>query len=445
MRTVELIRRKRDGGKLSSGEIDSLIQGFVAGEIPDYQMSALLMAIYLRGMDEEETFHLTEAMARSGKELKFDVAGFVGDKHSSGGVGDKVSLVLVPLIASAGLFMGKLSGRGLGHTGGTIDKLESIPGFRAEMSLERFKRQVEEIGAAIAESSTEVAPADHKLYALRDVTGTVGSLPLIASSIMSKKLAVGSDGIVLDVKLGKGALIRDPVQAEGLARMMVEIGRRAGRKMAALITAMDQPLGKAVGNALEVKEAIGALRGEGPADLEELCLELGGELLLMAGEAGTRGEAKGKLRRRLRDGSAFVKFQELVEHQGGDPRTLEDLDLLPRAEHHLEVRAARSGSIVELDALEIGEAAHLLGAGRTVKGEEIDPAVGIELLKKVGDRVEEGEPLARIHYNSRERGSEARAKVERAFLIGPEPPEPELEPLIRSRIRCSSSKSKGER
>jgi pyrimidine-nucleoside phosphorylase len=431
-KVVDLIRKKRDGERLSQEEIEYLVQGYVRDETPDYQMSALLMAIYLRGMDERETFDLTEAMARSGTQLEFDVEGFVADKHSSGGVGDKVSLVLVPLIASMGLFIGKLSGRGLGHTGGTIDKLESIPGFRAEMSLERFKKQVEEIGTAIAESSSEIAPADHKLYALRDVTATVGALPLIASSIMSKKLAVKSDGIVLDVKVGKGALMKTLPQAEELAELMVELGQRAGREIAALITGMDQPLGRMVGNALEVTEALETLQGAGPKDLEELCLELGAELLLMAGEAGSRGEATGKLEEKLRNGEALAKFQELVAYQGGDPQVLEDGKLLPQAEAKAEVKAPQSGYIVEFDALLIGEAAHLLGAGRTVKGEPIDHAVGIELLRKVGDHVARDEPLALIHYNSVEKLPEAQAKVERAFTLGPEPPAPP--PLIRGRI-----------
>jgi len=429
---VDLIRKKRDGERLSQEEIDYLIQGYLRGEIPDYQMSALLMAIYLRGMDEEETFHLTTTMARSGRQLEFDVEGFVADKHSSGGVGDKVSLVLVPLIASMGLVIGKLSGRGLGHTGGTVDKLDSIPGFRAEMSLERFKKQVEEIGAAIAESSAEIAPADHKLYALRDVTATVGALPLIASSIMSKKLAVKSDGIVLDVKTGKGALMPTLSQAEELAELMVELGRRAKRKIAAMLTGMDQPLGRMVGNALEVREAVAALQGEGPPDLEELCLELGAELLLMAGEARRRDEAKGKLREKLRDGSALAKLQELITYQGGDPRALEDGELLPRARAKVEVRAPQSGYIAEVDALLIGKAAHLLGAGRTVKGGPIDHAVGVELLRKVGDRVEQGEPLALIHYNSEGKLTEAQDKVEQAFSISPE--RSSSPALIRGRI-----------
>jgi len=432
METVELIRKKRDGGRLSSEEIAYFIEGYVRDEIPDYQMSALLMAIYLRGMDTEEAFHLTEAMARSGEQLKFDVAGFVADKHSSGGVGDKVSLILVPLIASAGLFIGKLSGRGLGYTGGTIDKLESIPGFRAEMPLGKFKRQVEEIGAAIAESSSEIAPADHKLYALRDVTATVGSLPLIASSIMSKKFSIKSDGIVLDVKVGRGALMKSLPQAEELAGLMVELGQRAGHKTVALLTAMDQPLGRMVGNALEVKEAIAALQGTGPPDLEDLCLELGAELLLMAGEAETKEEAQAKLRERLRDGRALAKFQELIEHQGGGPRALEDEEILPQAKARKEVQAPRSGYVIELNALAIGEAAHLLGAGRAIKDEPIDHAVGIELLKKQGDRVARGEPLALIHYSSIERLPPAQARVERAFSLGLEPPAPA--PLIRGRI-----------
>lgn len=432
MRTVDLIQKKRDGGRLSPEEIAYLIQGSVDDKIPDYQLSALLMAIYLRGMDEEETLHLTEAMARSGKRLKFDVEGFVADKHSSGGVGDKVSLVLVPLIASAGLFIGKLSGRGLGYTGGTIDKLETLPGFRAALSLPAFKRQVEEIGAAIAESSSEIAPADHKLYALRDATATVSSLPLIASSIMSKKLAIESDGLVLDVKVGRGALMEAEERAEELARLMIELGRRAGRKMAALITAMDQPLGKMVGNALEVREAVATLQGSGPQDLEELCLELGAELLLMARVVQGKAEALERLRAKLHDGSALAKFQELVERQGGDPRALEDPKLLPQASHSLEVKAPRSGYVTELDALAIGEAAHLLGAGRAVKGQALDHAVGIELLKKAGERVVRNELLALIHYNSAERLALAEQKVEGAFAIGPKPPAPA--PLIRKRV-----------
>jgi pyrimidine-nucleoside phosphorylase len=430
--TVGLIRKKRDGESLSPEEIDYLIQGLVRGEIPDYQIAALLMAAYLKGLDQEETFHLTEAMAQSGEQLRFDAAPFVADKHSSGGVGDKVSLVLIPLIASAGLLIGKLSGRGLGHTGGTIDKLESIPGFRASLSLAKFKRQVEKVGAAIAESSDEVAPADHKLYGLRDVTATVGSLPLIASSIMSKKLAIKSDGIVLDVKVGKGALMQTSAQAEQLAQLMVRIGHRAGRKMAALVTAMDQPLGRMVGNALEVKEALLTLRGQGPKDLEELCLALGAELLLMAEQAHTRDQAKEKLRKQLRNGAAWAKFEQLVEHQGGDPRALEDEKLLPQAREREEVRTSRSGYIVELDALCIGEAARLLGAGRTVKGEPIDYAVGIELSQKRGDQVEEGEPLATIYHNSKERLTRAQAMILQGLSIGPEPPPPAA--LIRGRI-----------
>ncbi|MCR4403841.1 MAG: thymidine phosphorylase [Candidatus Acetothermia bacterium] len=432
MRTIDLIQKKRDGGRLTREEIAQLIAGFVREEIPDYQMSALLMAIYLRGMDREETLDLTEAMARSGRRLKFDVDGFVADKHSSGGVGDKVSLVLVPLIASAGLFIGKLSGRGLGHTGGTIDKLESIPGFCAALPLAEFKRQVAEVGAAIAESSSEIAPADHKLYALRDATATVSSLPLIASSIMSKKLAIDSDGLVLDVKVGRGALMETEERAEELARLMVDLGQRAGRKTAALITAMDQPLGRMVGNALELREALSALEDQGPQDLEELTLELGAELLLMAGQAHTRDEGKTKLRQKLRDGSALAKLQELVARQGGDPRALEDPELLPQARGRLEVKARQPGYIKELDALAIGEAAHLLGAGRTAKGQALDHAVGIELLKKVGDHVALGEPVALVHYNSEERLALAKSKVEAAFTVGAEPPAPEA--LIRKRI-----------
>lgn len=429
---VRLIARKRDGGELTAEEIDFLIQNYVAGEIPDYQMSALLMAIYLNGMSAQETFWLTEAMARSGRQLKFDVDGFVGDKHSSGGVGDKVSLVLLPLVAAAGIHIGKLSGRGLGHTGGTIDKLESIPGFRATLSLEEFKAQVERHGLAISESTDEIAPADHKLYALRDVTATVGSLPLIASSIMSKKLAVKSDGIVLDVKVGRGALMRELEQARELARMMVEIGRRAGRKITALITAMDQPLGRAVGNAIEVREAIEALQGRGPEDLEEVCLALGAELLLMAGQAETREAAVAQLKAKLEDGTALEKFKELIALQGGDPGVVSNFNLLPQARAVHELKAEQAGYVTRLDALAVGEAARALGAGRRVKGEEIDRAVGILLIKKEGEPVEAGEPLAQVFYNSKERLEAALPLLEGAYAIGPEPPE--QAPLIRDRI-----------
>ena len=429
---VRLIAKKRDRQELTREEIDSLIRDYVAGEIPDYQMSALLMAIYLNGMSTQETFWLTEAMARSGEQLEFEVDGFVGDKHSSGGVGDKVSLILLPLVAAAGIYIGKLSGRGLGHTGGTIDKLESIPGFRATLSLQEFKRQVERHGLAISESTDEIAPADHKLYALRDVTATVGSLPLIASSIMSKKLAVKSDGIVLDVKVGRGALMRGLEQARKLASMMVEIGRRAGRKIAALITAMDQPLGRAVGNALEVREAIEVLQGRGPEDLEGVCLALGAELLLMAGQAETREAAVAQLKVKLRDGTALQKFKELIALQGGDPGVVSDPELLPQARAAHELRANQAGYVVRLDALAVGEAARALGAGRRVKGEEIDRAVGVLLLKKEGEEVEAGEPLARIFYNSEERLAAALPLLERAYELGPEPPEPRQ--LIRDRI-----------
>ncbi len=432
MDPVGLIAKKRDGGELTPEEISFLIGSYLEGRLPDYQMSALLMAIYLRGMTSRETYHLTEAMARSGALVEFEVDGFVADKHSTGGVGDKVSLVLVPLLASAGLAVGKLSGRGLGHTGGTIDKLESIPGFRGALSLKEFKAQVERWGLAISESTGELAPADHKLYALRDVTATVGSLPLIASSIMSKKLAVRSDGLVLDVKVGRGALMKTPEQARALAELMVELGRRAGRKVAAVLTGMDQPLGRAVGNALEVREAIETLQGRGPADLVEVCLALGAELLLMAGQAPSREEARGRLLRRLQDGTALEKFAELVARQGGDVRVISDLSRLPRARAVHELKAERAGYIMGLDALIIGEAARRLGAGRRLKGEEIDRAVGIVLLKKEGEPVEAGEPLAQVHYNSEGRLAEARPLLESAYLIGPEPPAPR--PLILGRI-----------
>lgn len=433
MRALDVIQKKRDGHILSREEIAFLIAGYTRGEIPDHQMAAFCMAVYFNSMTAKEIFDLTWSMADSGARLDLSsFEGFIADKHSTGGVGDKTSLVLVPLIASAGLYMAKLSGRGLGHTGGTIDKLESISGFRAGLNTQEFMRLLKRSRLAIAESTESIAPADKKLYALRDVTATVDSIPLIAASVMSKKLAVGSDGIVLDVKVGEGAFMKGLRDAKALAEAMVSIGKRAGRKMAALVTDMSQPLGYMVGNALEVREAIETLKGHGPPDLIELCLSLGAELLLMAGEAKDIKAAKGLLMRKLRSGEALKKFAEMIENQGGDPRVIEDPKRLPQAKQKIAIRATKSGYVQKLDALAIGQAAHLLGAGRSVKGERIDHAVGVKLCKKVGDRVEREEPLAYLHVNDCRNLVEARRRMEVAFEIGKW--SPQKEKLIRARI-----------
>lgn len=433
MRAVDLIEKKRDGGELSPAEIRWLVQGYVAGRIPDYQMAAFLMAVYFRGMSEEETVALTQAMVDSGERIDLSaIPGIKVDKHSTGGVGDTVTLVLVPLMAAAGLVMAKLSGRALGHTGGTIDKFEAIPGVRTELSLAEIVEQAKRIGAVIADHTAELVPADRLIYELRDVTGTVPSLPLIAASVLSKKIAGGADAIVLDVKCGDGAFMRTLPEARQLAEALVRVGNRLGRKFAALITAMDQPLGRMAGNALEVKQALAVLRGEGPADLREVVLALGAELLVLVGEASAPEEGKEKLARLLDGGEAFAKFRQLVAAQGGDVRAVEDPERLPKAPQVVEVRAPCSGYVRALRARAIGLACGLLGAGREVKGQKVDPAAGVELLAKVGDQVEKGEPLARLHVGRPDRLGEAQRLVESAFDIGEEPPTPS--PLILERI-----------
>ena len=432
---VELIRAKRDGAELSTAEIQTLIAGYVAGQIPDYQMAALCMAIYFQGLSAEETAALTQAMADSGERLELKKAGitdFIADKHSTGGVGDKVSLVLGPLVASAGLCLAKLSGRGLGYTGGTIDKLEAIAGFKATLSREEFIAQAQRVGLVVAESSAELVPADKKLYALRDVTATVQSLPLIVSSILSKKLVIDSDGIVFDVKVGEGALMRELPAALELAQELVVIGRQVGRRCGALISDMSQPLGYAVGNALEVREALETLRGGGPDDLRQLSLALGGELLLMAGRVQTPEEAKNLLAEKLSTGAALAKFSAMVQAQGGDAVALERPERLPQAGRIITVRAERSGYVTELNARAIGEAAHWLGAGREVKGQAIDPAVGVLLQAKIGDWVKRGGPLAELHLNDPARTAAAQSLVLKAFKLSAEPvAAPEL---IRQRL-----------
>ena len=433
-RPYDLIVRKRRGGALRPDEIEALISGFVDGSIPDYQMAAFLMATYFRGMSTEETAALTMAMVRSGEVLDLGpLAGRAVDKHSSGGVGDKTSLVLVPLVASAGVPVAKLSGRGLGHTGGTLDKLEAIPGFRTALSGAELVAQVERIGCAIAAQSATLVPADAKLYALRDVTATVDSVPLIASSIMSKKIAAGAAAILLDVKCGRGAFMKTEAEARALAETMVGIGRSVGRRTIAVLTAMDHPLGKAVGNALEVREAIDALAGRGPADLEALCLALGGWMLMLGGRAKTADDGAETLRSRLRDGSALATFSAMVAAQGGDAAVVRDPARLLQAPVQAAVPAPASGTVTGIDGEAVGLAAMRLGAGRAHKGDPVDPAVGIVLDRTVGDRVRAGERLATVHARTPEAAALAVVEIAAACTIGPG--QPQAAPVISGVIQ----------
>ncbi len=437
MKTVDLIRKKRDGTPLTREEIEHLIGGYVRGEIPDYQVSALLMAIFFRGMTDNETANLTDIMAHSGTTL--DLSEFPGttvDKHSTGGVGDTTTLVLIPLLAAAGLTVAKLSGRALGHTGGTIDKLESIPGFRTNLSREEFLGLVRRSGLALADHTADMVPADRLLYELRDVTSTVDSLPLIVASIMSKKIAGGAKAIVLDVKTGAGAFLPRLEDSRRLAQALVAIGTRLGRITSALITDMSQPLGFMVGNALEVREAIETLRGQGPEDLEVLCCELGAELVLACGLEPDRERALAYLRGLLKDGSALRKFSELVSNQGGDAGVIDNPSLLPTAASRVDVAAPRSGTVVSLDALAIGRGANLLGAGRFTKTDRIDQAVGVELRKKVGFHVARGEVLAVLHVNDKTNLDQVKRMVEGAFQVADRPVTPP--PLIVERVAATS-------
>lgn len=418
MRAVEIIEKKRDGYELSPEEIRFFVEGFTRGEIPDYQAAAFLMAVYFRGMTPRETADLTLAMAYSGRVLDLhDIAPVVVDKHSTGGVGDKVSLVVVPLVAAAGLPVGKMSGRGLSFTGGTIDKLESIRGFRVELTVEEFREQLRRVGAVLCGQSADLAPADGKFYALRDVTGTVPSIPLIAASIMSKKIAAGADAIVLDVKVGNGAFMKTLEDARALAQRMVDIGFALGRRVVAVISDMNQPLGEAVGNALEVKEAIATLRSDGPQDFREHCLTIAAYMLYLGGRAGSVAEGRRLAEETLSSGAAWEKFRALVAAQGGDVEQIEEPERLPRARLIREIPAPADGYIAEMRAYEVGMAAVALGAGRTKKGEPIDPAVGILVHRKVGDPVRRGEPLFTVHANAEERLAEAEAWLSRAVRI----------------------------
>ncbi|MEH7418963.1 pyrimidine-nucleoside phosphorylase [Neobacillus drentensis] len=417
MRMVDLIEKKRDGYELTKEEIEFLINGFTKGDIPDYQMSAFAMAVFFQGMTKEERVYFTEAMFQSGDQI--DLSGIVGikvDKHSTGGVGDTTTLVLAPLVASVGVPVAKMSGRGLGHTGGTIDKLESINGFHVEISNEEFTQLVNQNKVAVIGQSGNLTPADKKLYALRDVTATVNSIPLIASSIMSKKIAAGADAIVLDVKTGSGAFMKNLEDAKELAQSMVEIGNGVGRKTKAIISDMSQPLGFAVGNALEVKEAIDTLKGQGPEDLQELCITLGSHMVVLAEKAADFNQAREMLKESIQSGQALQTFKTFLAAQGGDASVVDDPAKLPTASYMVEVPAKTSGYVAEITAETIGTAAMMLGAGRATKESVIDLAVGVVLHKKVGDHVEAGESLVTIHSN-KENVQEVVGKIYSAYKV----------------------------
>ena len=400
MRIVDLIAKKQHGKTLTTEEINYMIEGFTTGEIPDYQMSAMAMAIYFQGMDDHERSDLTMSMVNSGEKIDLsDIHGVKVDKHSTGGVGDTTTLVLAPLVASLGVPIAKMSGRGLGHTGGTIDKLEAIPGFTVELTQEKFIELVNKNKVALVGQSGNLTPADKKLYALRDVTGTVESIPLIASSIMSKKIAAGADAIVLDVKIGAGAFMKTEDDARELAHAMVKIGNLVGRQTMAVISDMSQPLGLAIGNALEIKEAIDTLKGNGPADLVELCLTLGSQMVHLAGIGNNLAEARLLLEENLNNGKALEKFKEFVASQGGDASVIDHPERLPQAAYQSEVLATRDGVVSQINADEIGIAAMMLGAGRANKESKIDLAVGLMLHKKVGDTVKKGDSLVTIYSN----------------------------------------------
>lgn len=432
MRMYDVIAKKRDGGTLSREEIAFAVNGYVAGEIPDYQMSALLMAIYLRGMTDEETAILTEVMAHSGDMVDLSaIQGIKVDKHSTGGVGDKTTLVIAPMVAACGVKIAKMSGRGLGHTGGTVDKMESVPGTRTALNQEEFFRQVNEIGISVIGQSGEIAVADKKLYALRDVTATVGCIPLIASSIMSKKLAAGSDAILLDVTMGDGAFMKNLDDAIELARLMVSIGTAHGRKVAALITDMDKPLGHNIGNSLEIAESIAVLKGKGPADLTEVCLQLASNMLVLAGK-GTLTECRAMAERTLQDGTAFVKCCQMFAAQGGDVEMVKDPDKLRKAAYSYKITARENGYIVKNDVEKIGNASVLLGAGRIQKEDTIDFAAGIVMHKKLGDMVRSGDAICTFYADDPALFAAAEEMYRGGLVIDAQPPK--LPPLVYARV-----------
>ena len=429
MRAYDIIKQKRDGEKVSEAQVRFLIDSFVREALPDYQMAAFLMSVFFRGMDDEETFWLTDAMRTSGDLVGLEgIRGFTVDKHSTGGVGDKTSLVLGPVLASLGLKVAKMSGRGLGHTGGTIDKLEAISGFSCHLSAEQFIEVVNRIGVAIIGQTGNLVPADKKMYALRDVTATVDSIPLIAASIMSKKLAVNNQGLVLDVKVGSGAFMKNLDDARALAVQMVRIGQQAGRKVRAVLSNMDEPLGEMVGNALEVKEAIDTLRNGGPASFTNLVTALAAQALVLADESLSPQQAEANVREALSSGKALQTFRDMVEAQGGDPHLVDQPERLPAAGRIEPLTATTAGYIRHIQCEQIGIGAMMLGAGRETKDSVIDMAVGLKIVKHVGDRVEVGEPLAELHLNPDRDNARAIDTLLSAFSIGAEPVPPQ--PLI---------------
>lgn len=442
MRFCDLIIKKRNGLKLSEKEIYYAIKEFDEGKIPDYQMSAMLMAIYFQGMDIREIKYLTMAMVDSGKIIDLSsIPGIKVDKHSTGGVGDTTTLALAPMVAAAGVTVAKMSGRGLGHTGGTIDKLESIEGFKTELSLNKFIKIVKEIGVSIISPTSDLAPADKKLYALRDVTGTVDSIPLIVGSIMSKKLAAGADAIVLDVTTGNGAFMQKYKDALKLGKIMVDIGLDLGKETVAVVSNMDEPLGFAIGNSLEVKEAIEILKDKGPEDLRDLCLVLGAHMLKLGGAVNNYKEGKNRLEKTLKEGTAFNKFREMIIAQGGNPEIIDRPELLPLAKYFTKIKADRSGYVQKIDSRLVGESAMLLGAGRVKKESEIDLSVGIILKKKVGNKVNINEDLAEVYYNDLEKLKRAKNKLFSSFMIGDK--KPKKLPLILATISKEGVKERG--
>ncbi|HSO00612.1 MAG TPA: thymidine phosphorylase [Candidatus Nanopelagicales bacterium] len=432
---VELITRKRDGGRLSEAQIARLIRAYQDGELADYQMSAWLMAVFLRGMDEEETVALTRAMLHSGDVIDLSsVPGAKVDKHSTGGVGDKVSICLAPLVAACGVRVPMVSGRGLGHSGGTLDKLEAIQGFDVRLDVDAFARVVREVGTCMIGQTARIAPADRRMYALRDVTATVESIPLIVASILSKKLAEGIDALVLDVKVGRGAFMKTEEQARALAGALCRVGTLAGKRVTALLTDMSAPLGREVGNALETREAIEVLHGGGPADLVACTMALGEEMLLAGGAAGSAGEARAKLEEAIRSGAAAEVMRRMIAAQHGDPRVVDEPDRLPAAPEVEEITAEVGGWVTGVDPLEIGLSAVALGAGRTRADQDVDPAVGITLVAPRGTRVERGAPLCRIHARRPGDVEAVRERVRAAFQVGPEPAE--APPLVLGRVEA---------
>ncbi|MFW5786711.1 MAG: pyrimidine-nucleoside phosphorylase [Halanaerobiales bacterium] len=421
MNTYDIIYKKREGEELSAEEIEYLISGYTEGDVPDYQMSAWAMAVFFQGMSARETAYLTTAMVDSGETVDLSpINGIKIDKHSTGGVGDTTTLVLAPLVSASGIPIAKMSGRGLGHTGGTIDKLESIPGIKVDLSRDEFINTVNEIGLSVIGQTANLTPADKKLYSLRDVTATVDSIPLIASSIMSKKIAGGADGIILDVKTGSGAFMQKLERSRKLARRMVDIGKEVGKKTRAVITNMDQPLGNMIGNALEVKEAISVLRGEGPEDLRKLCLTLGANMLELAEKENDFNKAYARLQKVIDKGQALEQFKRFIEGQGGDFSVIEEEELLPTAEYQIEVESPKEGYVEKINAREIGLSSVMMGAGRQTKEDDIDLAVGIELNKKVGDKVKSGESLAVLHLNQKKDLPQIKERVLHAYNISDE-------------------------